>query len=759
MPGGRLALLSPISAQGRVVLDQLSGVIRGWFDPEPRPLLSGAFAPRELAREVLRQSATLLRWQPSLGDLVDGPVLGVGGGRSVRFTQEFKGVPVLASEIIVNMHADSRVHSLYNQYHYDIPSSLDPAGVTVSALDARELVGRLSSAYVEREIGPARLVVVRYQPPVRETPSRPRRRHRIRERFLDAVRARLARTRRQGAAPRQGDYYLAWQVTLHTRRPLGAWRFLVDAVSGRLLEARDMVSYSAGKGKVFDPNPVVASGDLSLSLATSAEELDALRVPVKLERLWPADAKGRLRLEGAWVQVEDLRKPDFSGPTSKSGHFIFSSASRSFLNVMAYFHIDRFQHYVQHDLKLTGVADFSIPVDPQAENGADNSQATGAEITFGEGVVPDASDAMVIVHEYGHALQHALNPESNFDDFDSGESEGMADFLAAVYFDDKQKAVTPPTRGLMFSWNGNPMDDAAKARHYDQVAPPNTAAWNPGPGYKLAELWSSATFELYRKLGGDSTNPSAKRAARNLAIRLHLMAHAKIPSAHATVTQAAQEIEAADGGLAPWRPVNGLHVKVIDDTFARRLVPGFSPKAVDVFIDDGRHGCYGAADGNDDNFQNVLWLDDHTKTGDIWTRLAPYPSTATPSPTDHEEPQAGQAAFVYVKIGNRGSVGSGPVKARAFAAPARNDLVWKTGWVELAAPATQPSNVSPGGSAIAGPFPWTPAKSGNAPMLVILECASDKAVTELLDPGAAVPIIDLVPFDNNIAMRDIHVAS
>ena len=43
----------------------------------------------------------------------------------MRFSQEFKGVPVLASEVVVNLHADSRLHSLYNQYHYDIPPAFD----------------------------------------------------------------------------------------------------------------------------------------------------------------------------------------------------------------------------------------------------------------------------------------------------------------------------------------------------------------------------------------------------------------------------------------------------------------------------------------------------------------------------------------------------------------------------------------------------------------------------------------------------------
>src|SRR6185369_15522529 len=187
-------------------------------------------------------------------------------------------------------------------------------------------------------------------------------------------------------------------------------------------------------GKVFDPNPVVSSGDLTLSSSTPAKTINALRVPVTLERLDPADGKGKLHLDGAWVHMEDFAVPDFPEPTSGSGSFVFSATNRKFLDVMAYYHIDALQNYIQTDLDLAGVGDFSIEIDPQGENGSDLSQGTGTGITFGEGGIPDAADAMVIVHEYGHALQDTINPNSNLDDYSSGETEGFSDFLAAVYF-------------------------------------------------------------------------------------------------------------------------------------------------------------------------------------------------------------------------------------------------------------------------------------------------------------------------------------
>jgi len=756
--GEGFRVISPVTIRGRVELDPFSGALRSWFDPLLRPLLAEPFAPRELAREILRQAAGLLHWLPTLWDVVDGPVLGIAGERSVRFSQEFKGVPVLASEVVVNLHADSRLHSLYNQYHYDNPPAFDTTA-KVSPLAARALVARLSNAYSEKEIGPPRLAIMRYEPVDRQPPFRPGRPNRTRSQFLRTVHAHLARARRRGAAPLLGRHYLVWQVTLRTKRPLGAWLFLVDAGSGTLLEVRDLLSYATGHGKVFDPNPVVSSGDLTLSSSTPAKTINALRVPVTLERLDPAAAKGKLHLDGAWVHMEDFAVPDFPEPTSGSGSFVFSATNRKFLDVMAYYHIDALQNYIQTDLDLAGVGDFSIEVDPQGENGSDLSQGTGTGITFGEGGIPDAADAMVIVHEYGHALQDTINPNSNLDDYSSGETEGFSDFLAAVYFDDKHQPVTPPTRGIMFSWNWNPIDFPGRSRCYNLAAPPNTGDWSVGSGYRLAELWSSATFELYRKLGGDAADPAVKRAARDLSIRLHLMAHANIPGSGATVTQAAQQFEAADTGLAPWRYANGLHLKVIYDTFLRRKVPGYTPKPVDVYVDDGRGGGYGADDGNDDNFQNTLWRDDFTDTKEIWIRRAPYAGGAVPRPADHQVPLRGQPANVYVQVKNRGAVGSGPITVRVFRAAGGGPRLWPSGWSEIPPPAAQPLDVTPGGAVTGGPFTWTPAKAEKISLLAVVECAEDRAVTQDLGAAPDVSFADLVPFDNNIAMRDLKVVA
>jgi zinc metalloprotease ZmpB len=743
-------------SRARQIRDPVTGALRIWFDPHADPQVVGPFVPRELAWRILRQHAADLGGPQVLADLRERAVLGVDGGISVRFDQESRGVPVWAAEVLVNMHADARIHSIYSQYHHDIPPALDPRAATVTPRAVRELVARLARPYDFREIGRPVLLVYRFEPVERPLPGRPPRRTSARARFLAAVADRLRRGRRAGFVRAARAHYLVWATTL-TTRPLGRWWVLVDAITGQLLEVQDLLSYARGRAKVFDPNPVVSSGDLTLSSATPTKTLNALRVSVHLDNLDPADRTGRLGLDGAWVRMEDPYDPRHVPPRSGSGRFVFSSRSWKFQDVMVYHHVDRCQEYLQSDLGLVGVADFSIPVDPQGGE-ADSSSGSASELVFGGGGVPDAADAMVILHEYGHALQDAVNPGSNVNNYSSGVAEGFADFLAAAYYDDKHRPVNPPTRGILFSWNFNPIDVPNKARHYDHRAPANTGVWQQGGGYDKGALWASAMFELYRKLGGDSPDPATRRKGRDLAIRLHVVANGSIPSADATVTQMAQQIEAADTALAGWRYANGLHLKVIYDTFARRKVDGYDPRPVDVYVDDGRHGGYGAADGNDDDFQNVLWLENYRDARDIWVRRAPYGAGAQPSPHDHEAPAVNQPAFVYVRVGNRGASSSGPVNVRAFAVLTGSNPVWPAGWIEMAAPAVQPADVPAAGSAIVGPFAWVPTQVGTAPVLAVVECAADRAVTQWLQPGDTVAVADLVPFDNNIALRDVAVS-
>jgi hypothetical protein len=74
---------------------------------------------------------------------------------------------------------------------------------------------------------------------------------------------------------------------------------------------------------------------------------------------------------------------------------------------------------------------------------------------------------------------------------------------------------------------------------------------------------------------------------------------------------------------------------------------------------------------------------------------------------------------------------------------------------------TQPANIVPGAGngVIVGPFTWTPHQVGHECVLVILECANDRAVTQDLPSTAHVEHSAMVPFDNNLAQRNLAPTS
>ncbi|HET7401235.1 MAG TPA: hypothetical protein VFJ62_05620, partial [Usitatibacter sp.] len=252
-----------IGPSSRVTKDNASGALRSWYDVTSSPQTAKAFTPRAVARSVLEESASLFSWKPSLGDLRDGRETAGPGAFSVRFTQEFKGVPVDASEVVVNMYADSRVHTVYNNYHYDIPRELDPKAVKFDGKHAAQVAERLVARSERRQITEPVLIVYQHRlsgnhPPKGEAST-------LGRTFMQAlVTSVQSENEASSFHPREGEYFLAWDVRVLTHDPAGRWRILVDAATGRLIAVVDLVQYATGKAEVFDPNPIVTGGDTAL---------------------------------------------------------------------------------------------------------------------------------------------------------------------------------------------------------------------------------------------------------------------------------------------------------------------------------------------------------------------------------------------------------------------------------------------------------------------------------------------------------------
>jgi hypothetical protein len=75
--------------------------------------------------------------------------------------------------------------------------------------------------------------------------------------------------------------------------------------------------------------------------------------------------------------MQEEKAPTVAEPTNMTATFDFTWDNNSFLDAMAYFHLNRFQQYVHTELGLNNVANSSIPVDPQGLSRQDNSHLEG----------------------------------------------------------------------------------------------------------------------------------------------------------------------------------------------------------------------------------------------------------------------------------------------------------------------------------------------------------------------------------------------
>lgn len=132
-------------------------------------------------------------------------------------------------------------------------------------------------------------------------------------------------------------------------------------------------------------------------------------------------------------------------------------------------------------------------------------------IMLGEGKVRDAEDASIILHELGHAIQEAQVEDMG---------EGFGDWLATLFFAEERHDFHQAYVG---DWD---------SRGYDTPSPflrridthKTMADWR-GQEHEDGQIWSGALWDLYLKLGGDSSKAATRRQARNLALSLVLTSH------------------------------------------------------------------------------------------------------------------------------------------------------------------------------------------------------------------------------------------
>ncbi len=344
---------------------------------------------------------------------------------------------------------------------------------------------------------------------------------------------------------------LAWEVSVLTGRPAD-YLIRVDATSGEVISKINQIRRATAQAQLFVPNAVVANngyGGLNDNKDENSDKLTNLRQPVTLENI----TDGQTCLKGAWARVK--QSPEEKRVCSDALDWSkVKRANNRFEALMAYFHIDETQQYIQS----LGLA----PINAESQNVAVNSfnddnsfYSPGQDkIETGTGGVDDAEDADVVVHEYGHAIQHAQNHpafagSTGFDDA-GAQGEGFGDYISQVY--------STETVGFDNEWSHCVMEWDATSYDSDTPSSPGICLRrtdNPNTYSEqvvechgteihcIGEVWASALSDLRVALGDDGSS-------RSIMDRVVLDSHELLPS-DPSFDQASTALLEADEDLHP----------------------------------------------------------------------------------------------------------------------------------------------------------------------------------------------------------------
>jgi hypothetical protein len=309
-------------------------------------------------------------------------------------------------------------------------------------------------------------------------------------------------------------FELIYRTWVPVTEPLGDWRMALDPKSGRVLEFDNMLVmhrhgqtvkptdrsderftprdssqlrdfYEAmdtlqtrdqilaakkmqnkrrvdGTGTVFDPDPRTTLLDFTFEDFVDESVVAPAYKQVTLRDITEND-EGIFELIGPNVTISTI-DASFFGPntpvvTSPDGTWNYTRGEKGFNNAMVYYQLDKNQRYMQ-SLGFTGdmeIQSAGVLADTDAVNGGDQSFFSEPNfLAFGEGGVDDAEDADVILHEYGHAIQHYIVPtwDVRGDADEGGIGEGFGDYWAASYSLSTENGYLG-NRDWIFSWDGH----------------------------------------------------------------------------------------------------------------------------------------------------------------------------------------------------------------------------------------------------------------------------------------------------------------
>ncbi|MCA9754622.1 MAG: proprotein convertase P-domain-containing protein [Candidatus Eisenbacteria bacterium] len=462
----------------------------------------------DMARAFLESRASLFELPGDLSNLRFDRAQESLLGTHYEFGQWMNGYPVESATVVVSVSKDSgEIYRVFNN-SYPVKTALDAPVAVIAGDAAYDIAWNALRAHGDL-LAPA--------------------------------------SQRTVYVPVGESFQLQTIVDLSLSAPYGGWETRIDATTGAVLSIEDtriermktaefdisvqerILSYSgpigsradafarlaatevgsydpaqraSGTGLVFDPDPRTTLNNATIQDGSPASTF----TPAYFTRnLLDITFNGsNYSLTGPWVTIANWDPPSTAPSTTTDGNWTATRGNNAFNDALVYFHIDQSQRYMQSlgFTGSTGIQELSIIADSDGVNGADNSYYVPStnRLAFGHGCVDDSEDADVVLHEYGHAIQHSIN--SSWSGGDTGAmGEGFGDYWAGSYsyITDNGDIFHPE---WVFSWdghgspvqcwNGRVMNQFGA--QYDPNSTYGAHQTIPG-GYQSDELWSTPLFQ------------------------------------------------------------------------------------------------------------------------------------------------------------------------------------------------------------------------------------------------------------------------
>ncbi len=378
----------------KVRWDRDNYVPRKVYDFETEPLTG---EPRDIAERFLKENREILKISAALEDLRFEQVVESLGGKTVLFQQYYASIPIHGAWVAIHINKENRIFLVMND---TVPAQ------TIEKKMAKKKSGDfLSSADIDRIIAAKAKEFGDLSTDVQK------------EDMVYAM---------------KGIFKPVWKVKFGTEKPAGSWILFIDKVTGHVIDERNALRKGVGKGKVFLPNPVVTlNRDDLFDLKDSTQDVfTAAYKTVQLKGLEPGG-----NLKGLYVDTTKTR----NAANSPTSDFRFTRDDDRFEEVMAYYHIDAVQRYIQSLGFKDGKGILSRPIGVNAhgtkeDNSFYDPSPGKHDITYGDGGVDDAEDAEILIHEYGHAIQDAIVPGFGQKTEGRAMGEGFGDYLAGTFY-------------------------------------------------------------------------------------------------------------------------------------------------------------------------------------------------------------------------------------------------------------------------------------------------------------------------------------